>query len=114
MIAGVCSHGSKIPGPCPECDLRRVRAERDRLQAQLDTEVVIDAKAMASWEAAVEERDHLRAALREWAEGPRGGMGSGLHYEMWPSLTPSARRRMLELAGPRQHSGDPAVEGEPE
>lgn len=51
------------------------------------------------------ERDEARAALagvreqlQAWATPSPGGMGMGLHSEMWPPLTPSARKRMLELA----------------
>ena len=42
-------------------------------------------------------REHI-AQLREWADGNRlgGGMGSGLHAEKWPALTPGARRTLSE------------------
>lgn len=45
----------------------------------------------------------LEGALAEfgtWAKGfeyPQTGMGGGLHAEMWPSLTSSARKRMLGI-----------------
>lgn len=42
-------------------------------------------------------KDHV-AQLREWADGNRlgGGMGSGLHAEKWPALTPGARGALAE------------------
>lgn len=38
--------------------------------------------------------------IQTWVEGyenPVTSMGAGLHAEKWPSLSPSARRRLLEI-----------------
>ena len=68
------------------------------------------------------ERDHwkgrvvrLEEALREfdtWSTGyldPHTGMGAGLHVAMWPLLTPSAAKKMRELA--RSALEEPRHEG---
>lgn len=36
--------------------------------------------------------------LRAWATIPKG-VGASLHAEMWPSLSPSARKRLAEIVG---------------
>lgn len=58
---------------------------------------------LADVERLERERDGLREALNTlhtWADGfenPRSGMGSGLHAEMYPTLSPSARRYLLQM-----------------
>lgn len=48
------------------------------------------------------EAERLRREFAAWATPPTTGMGSGIHSEMWPALTPSQRRRMLEILGEKR------------
>lgn len=52
----------------------------------------------AQMRARIRELEGALGELGAWARGGETtGMGAGLHAEMWPPLTPSAKRRMLEI-----------------
>jgi len=68
-------------------------------ERDLDPVVLVDDSAFLL--DLVARQHEAIAEFRAWADGyknPTTGMGAGLHCEMWPSLSPSAQSRMLDIA----------------
>lgn len=81
-----------------ECCVRL--ATMEPVEAKRTVEIATLRADLASARERVAELEEALREFRKWADGferPVTGMGAGLHAEMWPSLNPSARRRMLEL-----------------